>query len=71
MISTLLEITGLAALTEGSYLAGGRPVGLFVGGFALLLLGYSADGVKVDIGGAVRSLRADYRAKRAAKKSKG
>lgn len=71
LLSTLLETAGLAALTTGSYVAGGRPAALFVGGFSLLLLGFSADGLKVDITGTLRSVKAGYRAKRAAKKSKG
>lgn len=71
MISTLLETLGLAALTYGSYIAGGRPAGLFVGGFSLLLLGVSADGVKVDLAGHFRAVIAGRKAKRAAKKSKG
>lgn len=71
MISTLLETFGLAALTYGSYLAGGRPAGLFVGGFAMLLLGFSADGLKINMAGQLRSTVADHRAKRAAKRTKG
>lgn len=71
MLSTLLETAGLGVLTTGSFIAGGRPAGLFVGGFALILLGVSADGVKVDIAGTLRALQAGRRVKRAAKNSKG
>lgn len=71
MLSTALEVIALAALTFGSYVAGGEAPALFVGGFSLLLLGYAADGIKVDVVGTTRAQLAKVKAKRAAKKPKG
>ena len=71
MLSNLLGLGGLAALTYGTYVAGGEAPALFVGGFGLLLLGEATDGLKLDPFGAVRKARAARRAKRAAKNPKG
>ena len=71
MLSNLLGLGGLAALTYGTYVAGGEAPALFVGGFGLLLLGEATDGLKVDLFGAARKARTAIRAKRAAKNPKG
>ncbi len=75
MLSNLLGLGGLAALTYGTYVAGGEAPALFVGGFGLLLLGEATDKLKLDWRGMPRKVLtavvAKRAAKRAAKKPKG
>ena len=44
MLSITLELAGFAALTAGSYVAGGLAPCLFVGGFCLLFVAQGVDG---------------------------
>lgn len=63
MLSTLIELAGLAAIAAGVFLLAGAGVCLLVGGVELLFVGYTADGVHP-----VVSLKARIAARRAARR---
>ncbi len=47
MLSALLELLGMAAVTTGTYTLAGRGVAELVGGAFLIVLGLAADGIRL------------------------
>lgn len=65
MLSTSLELLGLAAITAGVLVLAGPGMALLAGGAALLFVGYSAEGVEP-----LRATKARFAAFRAARARK-
>lgn len=61
MLANLLQLGGFGAFTYGTYVLGGRGPAAFVGGFALLIIGQAADGVKPQLVAKAKQTRARLR----------
>jgi len=76
MLSNLLELLGLAAITAGAYVVGGLAAALFVGGPALMFVGVATDDAAIArllraaggrVGAGMSNARAGVKARRRAK----